>query len=216
MKEFFKKMDSETLFGGIFGVVALVAILVEMIIGGFDNASVAGGIKDISGTVVTIIMLFVAIKALRPEKKKDENFDEIFENKMKEIIKKYEPVISFYAVEEIKGKNMKRYNIANKLDAISTNEPGANNKFFRISAGETEVEFSVSETVFPGRREAAASRISSKLALSHNDFIADIRQTKTGFVLVFKEPLTSEDNAVKVSSIVDHAILLYIAEYKKP
>ena len=215
MKGFLKKLDNETLLGGIFGVVALAAIICEMVIGDFDNASVAGGIKDISGTIVTIIMLFVAIKALRPEKKKAENFDEVLDVKMNEIVKKYNPIISFYAVEDIKGKEMKRYNIANKLDALSTNDPGGNNKFFRIASGETEIEFSVSETVFPGKREAAASRISGKLALTYSDFIDDIKLNKTGFVLMLKEPLTNADDATRISTIIDHAILLYIAEYKK-
>ena len=104
MKGFLKNLDNETLLGGIFGVVALAAIICEMVIGDFDNASVAGGIKDISGTIVTIIMLFVAIKALRPEKQKAENFDEVLELRMNEIVKKYNPIISFYATEDIKGK----------------------------------------------------------------------------------------------------------------
>ena len=215
MKGFLKNLDNETLLGGIFGVVALAAIICEMVIGDFDNASVAGGIKDISGTIVTIIMLFVAIKALRPEKKKAENFDEVLELRMNEIVKKYNPIISFYATEDIKGKEMKRYNIANKLDALSTNEPGGNNKFFRIASGEIEIEFSVSETVFPGKRETAASRISSKLALTYSDFIDDIKLNKTGFVLVLKGPLTNAYDAIRISTIIDHAILLYIAEYKK-
>ena len=39
MKEFFKRLDRETLFGGIFGVIAIVAIIVEMILAGISAES---------------------------------------------------------------------------------------------------------------------------------------------------------------------------------
>lgn len=215
MKEFFNKLDKETLFGGIFGIIAIVAIIIEMILTGVSTESVTAAIKDIAGTLITIVMLFVAINALKPKKKKQEDFDVVFETKMNDIITKYNPIISFWGKEVINNKELSRYNIANKLDAISTNNPGGNNKFFRIGKNIKEIEFSVSETVFPERKESVASRISGKLALTHTDFIEEVKTNKTGFVLLFKEPLTTADQARKVSEIIDHTLLLYIAEFKK-
>ena len=216
MRKIFKDDDSiEKVVGGIFGLIAIIAIIYEMYIGGFDKSAITGGIKDIAGTLITIVMLFVAINALKPKKKKQEDFDSVMEEEMEQLISKYSPIISFWGKETYKGKEMNRYNIANKLDAISTNDPGGNNKLFRIAKDVNEIEFSVSETVFPTRREAVASRISSKLALAHSEFISDVKTNQTGFVLTFKEPLATGDNAKSVAEIIDHALLLYVAEFKK-
>jgi len=216
MKKFFSDNDSlEKVVGGIFGVVAVIAIVCEMYLGGFDKAAITGGIKDISGTLITVVMLFVAIKALKPKKKKDEDFEIVMEEEMNVVLKKYNPIISFWGKETVKGVEMDRYNISNKLDALSTNDPGGNNKFFRVAKNISEMEFSVSETVFPERRESVASRISSKLALTYSNFISDVKTNKTGFVICFREPLITADDARAVAEIIDHALLLYVAEFKK-
>lgn len=212
MKKFFTDDDSlEKVVGGIFGVIAIAAAVYEMYLGGFDKSAFAGGLKDVAGTLITVVMLFVAIKALKPKKKKQEDFDSVFAQEMDILIKKYNPIISFFAEE----KGMKRYNICNKLDAISTNNPGGNHKFFRIAKDIKEIEFSVSETVFPARREQVSARISGKLALNYNDFVEDVKTNNTGFILKFYEPLSSSESAKRVVEVIDHAVLLYIAEYKK-
>ena len=58
----------ETLGGGIFGVVAILAAIVELILGVVDGASVAGMVKDISGTLMTMMIVIVAIRGLHPRK----------------------------------------------------------------------------------------------------------------------------------------------------
>lgn len=65
MKKLTDRLGMETLWGGIFGVVAILAAIVELILGGVDGASVAG---DISGTLMTMMILIVAIRGLHPRK----------------------------------------------------------------------------------------------------------------------------------------------------
>lgn len=65
-----KKIGIETLWGGIFGIIAIIAAVVEMVLSGFDAAAIAGMIKDISGTLVTVMVLVFAIKNLLPKKEK--------------------------------------------------------------------------------------------------------------------------------------------------
>lgn len=62
MKNLMSKIGYETVFGGLFGIVAIIAIIAEMAIGGFDSASVAGGIKDIASTIVIVMVFIVGIK----------------------------------------------------------------------------------------------------------------------------------------------------------
>ena len=106
-------------------------------------------------------------------------------------------------------------NIANKLDSISTKVPGGNHKFFRIKQGMQEIEFSVSPTVFAERKDAVASRISSRIKDSYNDFIKEYLPSPEGFKLQLNKPLLTRDDAITMSEIIDHILLLYIAEYKK-
>ena len=47
-------MDRETLFGRILGVVAIIAIIVEMVLAGISAESVTTAIKDIAETVVSV------------------------------------------------------------------------------------------------------------------------------------------------------------------
>ena len=76
MKEFFKKLDAETKWGGIFGLIAIVAILVEMILGGISPETIVAAVKDIAGTVVSVMVFVIAIKHILKQFKESKNFEE--------------------------------------------------------------------------------------------------------------------------------------------
>ena len=218
MLSFLKDNDAvEKIIGGIFGAIAIIAIVIEMALDGFDSAAIVGGIKDIAGTAITIVMLIVAVNALRPKEETLTGFKAVFDNEMKIILKKYSPILVYCGVEEGNSyAGMDRYNIANRLDGISTNDPGSNNKLFRIKEGVDEITFSVSETVFPDRREGVSARIANKLALNYPTLIADTVQIqKVGFSLKLSHPMNTEEDAKELAKVIDYALVLYIAEYKK-
>lgn len=63
------KLDiQEKIWGGIFGVVAIVAAVVEMFANGLDFASICGMIKDVSGTLVVVIVMVAVAKLIAPKK----------------------------------------------------------------------------------------------------------------------------------------------------
>lgn len=65
------KLDrDEKLWGGIFGIIAILAAIAEMFINGVDAASVASAIKDISGTLVVVVLLVAFLRNL-PRRPKD-------------------------------------------------------------------------------------------------------------------------------------------------
>lgn len=80
MKEFFKKLDRETLFGGIFGVIAIVAIIVEMFLAGISAESITAAIKDIAGTVVSVMVFIIAIKHILKQFKESKSFEDNLKN----------------------------------------------------------------------------------------------------------------------------------------
>lgn len=80
MKEFFKRLDRETLFGGVFGVIAIVAIIVEMVLAGVSAESVTSAIKDIAGTVVSVMVFIIAIKHILKQFKESKSFEDNLKN----------------------------------------------------------------------------------------------------------------------------------------
>ena len=56
--------EKHDLLAGLFAVVAIVAIVCEVVFGGFAKDNIAGGIKDISGILIDVLVLFVAASAL--------------------------------------------------------------------------------------------------------------------------------------------------------
>lgn len=71
-------LDSkEKVWGGVFGGITIISAIAEMIFGGLDAASVAGMIKDVSSTLVVVVVLIVFLKSLPKKMKK---MDDILEN----------------------------------------------------------------------------------------------------------------------------------------
>lgn len=68
MKKIIKKIGVETFWGGIFALITVIAILVEIILAQFEPIAIVSGVKDLFATLITIVMLLVALKAIKPQK----------------------------------------------------------------------------------------------------------------------------------------------------
>ena len=60
----------EKIWGGIFGVIAIIAAVAELLINGVNAGSVAAAIKDVFGTLVVILVFVAVIKERFPKGKK--------------------------------------------------------------------------------------------------------------------------------------------------
>lgn len=88
-----KTIDFETMLGGITSVIAIIAIIIQMDINGFTTDSITGGVKDISTTVVALLVLIVAVRKLRPKKEKL-GFDELMNSALDQWSKRNYPLIT--------------------------------------------------------------------------------------------------------------------------
>lgn len=208
-----KKIDKEVLFGGFFGVIAILATLGEMIANGLSAATILGAVKDISGTVVAVMVFVVAVRHLFVKKATD--FDGTFSKEMEKVISKYSPVLLQDQIV------MGRYNIASNLDAILGKETGAYHTLFDMS-GRKEISFNISKTVFMGRskdsfeerQKGIATRIGAKLEKSFEP-IQSYETTSKGLQICFNRALETNEDAVMLAEIIDCVLLLYFVEYKK-
>lgn len=209
-----KKIEFETLWSGILGIIAVIAAVVELVLGGIEAVTVAAAIKDIAGTLAVVMVLFVAIK--QTVHKEPQNFDEVFTAAMEMVGNKYAPLIQ----KQADGKH--RYFMASKLSAINDNTPGAYHKFFDF-VKPTEVEISISKTVFVGvggsdelfkvTKGKIVSNIESKC--HHFPIVEKCEATASGVKLLFKEPLTTAAHANLLADVIDCVLLTFIAEYKR-
>lgn len=87
-----KKIDLETKLGGISAIIAIIAIVAQIAVNGFSSDSVAGGIKDISTTIVALLVLVVAVRKLRPSKNK-KDFKELMTDALNEWSERNYPLI---------------------------------------------------------------------------------------------------------------------------
>lgn len=57
-----KKIDKQTFWAGVAGMVALIAIICELIFGGISTVSVSAAIKDLMGIAIDVMVFIVAVK----------------------------------------------------------------------------------------------------------------------------------------------------------
>lgn len=209
----FKRIDKEILFGGIFGILAVLATVFELIANGISLATVWGAIKDISGTIVAVMVFIVAVKHWFVKKPKD--FNAVFSAEMEQVIKKYSPIIE-------EDKNIAgRYNIASNLDSIIGKETGAFHTLFEVN-GRKEIHFNVTKTVFKGRSVESFDEMQRSISLGIGskikdsfDIVEKFELTPKGIKIIFKEELKTCEDAMQLAEIVDYTLLLYFVEYKK-
>lgn len=92
MKKLIDKIGLETFWGGIFAVITAAAIITEVAMANFEPAAIAGGVKDLFGTLITIVMLLVAVRALKP-KKQATSFEERMNDALNGWLEKHSNMI---------------------------------------------------------------------------------------------------------------------------
>lgn len=216
MKKLAEQIGVETVFAGLFGLIAIVAVFFEMAIAEFDAASIAGGVKDIAGTIIAVVMLIIAIRALAPKKKIEGGFEESFSKEMNKVISKYSPLIQEDG--SVKG----RYNIADDMSVLYQNIDCKYHRMFDFDY-KGELSFIVSKTLFMGKSKndftelqtIIINSITSKITREYDILNETYKPIKEGFKLTFKQELLTPEDAVKVVEVIDKVILLYIVECKK-
>lgn len=217
MKKLIERIGLETVFAGVFGCIAIIAVFFEMAIAGFDAASVAGGVKDIAGTIIAVVMLLIAIRALAPKRKIANGFEEKFEQEMDKVVCKYNPLLQKDATK--KG----RYNIADDMSVLYQNIDCSYHRLLDFDY-KSELSFCVSKTLFMGRKSNTdftqlqtmiVNSITSKIVGEYSILNKNYKPIQDGFKLTFSQELLTPEDAVSVVEVIDKIILLYIVEYKK-
>ncbi len=204
----------EKIGGGILGIIAIGSAILEMIFNGISAATVMAAIKDVSSTLIVVMVLLVALKKLLPKKQK--GFANVFYEEMDSVSAKYSPIIKRVESDKIE------YNIADNLSCLYGKESGNYHRFFAFSEKDQSITFKTSKTVFFGRSTEAHESDLQDIALDiaktvdkNFDLIKEFSGNKDSFTLFFQEPLESDESAKTLAEIIDNILLLYVARCKK-
>lgn len=230
MFELFKEEDGfdsiDKVLGGIFGIIAIVAAIVEMALGGLTIDAIVAAIKDISGTAVVVVLLIAFVKRLpRPAK----NVRESIEFEMEKVEQSYAPLIRKAVVKETDNDAKKtklgktiRYEIAKDVNALFGKE-STYIRFFDTQAEKpTEIKFAIRKAFFGDTLERPflpgqiANRLMGYMEKNHADsrfiYTAD---KDGGFVLVtFDSPVEKDKEVEELISIVDDMLFAFVTENK--
>lgn len=212
MKKLLEKTD---LLAGIFAIAAVVAIICEVTFGGFTKESIVGGIKDISGILVDILVLFVAASALI---RKPVNFKLKFNSAMETIKNKYTPLIL-----EDKKEGIIRYNIASNSDALFSQAGKSYKRIFELAEDKPEeISFYINKSFFDQKGgevfDAAtiAGDIKSRLVTIYKDYEIISIPNKENYELhiKFNHPMDTKEDIDSLISLIDYTLLLFVARNK--
>ena len=92
-------LDIETKLGGLFGIIAIIAICVEMFLDGFSSRILLSGIKEIAGTLVGVAVFVVAARSLIPKREKL-TYEEKLQRALDQWKASHKPMISKFNVTE--------------------------------------------------------------------------------------------------------------------
>jgi len=210
----FSEYDNfEKIGGGILGAIAIISAILEMVFNGISAVTIVAAIKDVSGTLIVVMVLLVALKRLFP--KKQHGFTNVFQEEMQSIVEKYSPIIKDVSSEKIE------YQIADNLSCLYGKKEGNYHKWFAFSENDKSITFKTSKTVFFGRTAETHGAELEEIALdiaksvANYDCIERFAGDKDTFTLFFKEAFNSDESAKSVVEVIDKILLLYVARCKK-
>lgn len=212
MKKLLEKTD---LLAGIFSVMAVVAIICEVAFGGFSKESIAGGIKDVSGIVVDILVLIIATSVFI---RKPTNFKSKFNTAMDTIKNKYTPLLI-----EDKKEGVIRYNIASNSDALFSQSGKSYKRIFELAEDKPEeISFYINKSFFDQKggsefnASLIANEIATRLATVYKEYDVSTEQNKDNYELhiKFNRQIENNDDIHSLVSLIDYTILLFIARNK--
>ena len=221
----------DKILGGIFAVVAIVAAVIELILGDISTATVAACIKDVFSTLAVVVLFFAVIKDKMPAR----NFRQAFEREMVEISAKYAPLIrkeevleaqdaesaSFIAKKK-KLDSVICYDMASNLNVIFGASCNDYPRFMEIHSKETTVVKLLIRKKFFDSSEFTettlidvANKIKTNLSIKFNEYSFSVDEKKNEINVNTNRLMASKKDAIELAELIDNAVMLYIAESKK-
>jgi len=231
-----KKMDKQTFWAGLVGIIAFIAIICEVVFGGISTTSVSAAVKDFMGIAIDVMVFVLAIKIA--SKRSD---TEPLEMKLENALDKWRMDNANMIIrdeEYDKDKNFFSFFMRTDLknffgDAKALKKPGWFVRIPKLGSPEYlektfKMQFHLNVSTFlegkvvDNRKaafEAIAGDISAYLQAKNNVTVDKIQITEAdatitvianGLVADEENGITVDDQIQKLISIIDTAYTCYL------
>ena len=233
----FKELDFEVKIAGIFGVVAILAICMEIALGDFSAESIVAGTKDFAGTVVAVLVFIIAVKGIKSNNNR--SFAEYYDEKMELLVKKYSPLLRKAKIEEKENMTEKEMQKANKLASVECYDLNTNvgalygdrqgriARFCEISKEDCKsIRFSLNYSIFGYSEKTETNQlnmqiIGQKIRCFILNFInthyennevdsVEFDEKNLDIYVNFKRILKCEEDAEMLVEIIDSVLMNYL------
>lgn len=224
------KLGRETIIGGIFGIIAVGAALLEMKANGLSAASVFSGIKDIAGTMVAIMVFLIAIGSLIPQKERL-----TFEEKLIAALSDWQKSNSTLIEKSTDNEKTNKYGFSMKTDIRDFYRANPITKnvgwFVRLpliskenyQAQAFDIVFHLNKgTFFEGvsKSDAELKLAYSKLGDMFSDFINSlyngfaVASSRFDEIIVRSKPITCDDDIKTLVNLLNSMFQAYLVSAK--
>ena len=218
----------EKIWGGIFGVIAILAALGEMFVNGVSASSVLGAIKDISGTLVVVVLLVAVVRSLFPKKNK-----KVFSERLESAIDEWrENNKNLIAKDDKSDGSAEQYGLSMKTDMNAFYGDSGSEKlgvFLRMpmltsnvwEKGGINIEFWLNRgTFFQGRTDLTDEQKNSQLnslrdkfekyiALKYSDFCTT-SSTGSKIYAKIEQPIQRDEEIKKLIKLINSMYQAYL------
>lgn len=222
----------DKIIGGVFALVAVVAAILELVLGGISATSIAACIKDIFGTLTVVVLFFAVIRDKIPSR----DFRKAFDSAMVDISQKYTPLIRKEEMTVTDDENVSTTVSAKKkkLDSVICYAMAANlNALFGASCNDyprfleihnnstTVVKLLIRKKFFDyadfGETSLndIANKIKDNLAIKFSEYSFSVDEKKHEIYINTNRQMKTNKDALELAHLVDNVVMLYIAESKK-
>ena len=223
----------EKIWGFVFGVIAIIAAISEMLVGGISAASVLGAVKDVFGTLVVVVVFVLVIRTLP---KTPKNFREVFDKKIESVSEKYGSLIrkeelsvetqnseaKTAVAKKNKLENVICYEMADNINVLFGTPCSNYKRFLEIeNKNNTIVKLLIRKSFFncPDFTDETLNNIGEKikayLIVKFKDYKIEYDRKKNDIIIDTEKTMESHEDADSLAELVDASIMLYIAESKK-
>lgn len=233
-----KKINTETKIGGLFGIIGLIAIIVEVSLNGWSTSAIAGGIKDLAGTMVIVVLFLISAKNLIP-KKQTFTYEEKMKNALDQWQNNHLPIVN--RKEEFKDSKLRYFMLTDPKKFFSYNKsteiervesglflemPLINEQNYRFSRPtlvyylnkgtffdhihnqDKEVLKQLLNPKYKSLRSLIMEFVSSKYSKEYLEVHSDSDVKK--FTVSFKEPIETDDDIKSYIDFLDVMVQLYL------
>lgn len=222
----------DKIIGGLFALVAVIAAIMELVLGDISATSIAACIKDIFGTLAVVVLFFAVIRDKIPSK----NFRKAFDSAMIEISKKYSPLVrkeeitladDEHTTATLNAKKRKLdavicYDMAANLNALFGASCNDYPRFLEIHSNDTTVVKLLIRKKFFDYAEFGetslndiANKIKDNLAIKFGEYSFSVDEKKHEIYINTNRQMKTNKDALELAHLVDNIVMLYIAESKK-